>query len=308
MKMRAVAAGLLAMAALCCLPVTAPALARPDRPPANRWLDVDLEGSNGYSVHISVNPRQHLTLLVTKDGYSAEYLTRDVLVDTDRVKAKLLGRGTIALQFHPRGPVRHPDVRGCGKDRPSVQPGIVRGRIKFIGERQYTRVGAQEAAAAIEEPVRWDCRFGVEAEWDPRRLDWTAKLSADAEGIYFLARRYRPGVLGRSQVLYLAETGETFETKRGQPPLTVWRRARVSAPVSTFRDAHPETLTTGPPPPFSGTASIARTPESVFTWEGDLSVQFPGLDPISLAGPDFQFDYCLRKVGCLRQDVDDHSW
>ena len=305
MKTRSTMIVLLAMAALCCLPATAAARPSPDRPPANRWLDVDLEGSNGYSIHISVNPRQRLTLLVTKEGYAAEYLTRDVLPDTDRVKARLLGRGVISLRFNPRGAVRHPDVRGCGKARPPVQPGIVRGTIKFVGERRYTRVKAHEAEAAIEEPVGWECRFGVESEWDRRRLDWTSKLSANIEGVYFLARRYRPGVLGKSQVLYLAETGETFETDPGQPPLTVWRRASVSAPVSTFRDARPETLTTTPPPPFSGTAAIARTPESVFTWEGDLAVQFPGLDLISLAGPDYRFDYCLREVGCLRQDVAD---
>ena len=123
MKMRRIAIALLAMAALCCVPATAAALPGPDRPsPVNRWLDADLEGSDGYSIHISVNPRQQLNLLVTKGGYSAEYLTRDVLADTDRVKAKLLGRGTVSLRFHPRGPVRHPDVRGCGKSRPTVRP------------------------------------------------------------------------------------------------------------------------------------------------------------------------------------------
>jgi hypothetical protein len=30
---------------------------------------------------------------------------------------------------------------------------------------------------------------------------------------------------------------------------------------------------------ISGTGTLARTPESVFTWGDDLSVQLPGLDP-----------------------------
>ncbi|HEY5710099.1 MAG TPA: hypothetical protein VIS51_11990 [Solirubrobacterales bacterium] len=132
-----------------------------------------------------------------------------------------------------------------------------------------------------------------------------SKFSALGEGVSFLARKYRPGVIEGGQVLYLAERGEAFETASGRRlPLTIYRHITVSAPVSTFRDAHPEHLTASPPPPFTGTGTLARTPESVFTWEGDLSVQFPGLDPIPLAGPSFEPGYCLRESGCVRQDVD----
>jgi hypothetical protein len=124
------------------------------------------------------------------------------------------------------------------------------------------------------------------------------------EGANFLARKYRPGVIEGGEVLYLAETGEVFETTPGRVPLTVYWYLRLLARASTFRDAHPKHLTVSPPPPFSGTGTLARTPESVFTWRGDLSVQFPGLDPIPLAGPSFGSDYCLRESGCVRQDVD----
>jgi len=109
-------------------------------------------------------------------------------------------------------------------------------------------------------------------------------------------------VIEGGQVIYLAETGEAFETASGRPPLTIYRQVSVPAPASTFRDAHPERLNLSPPPPFSGTGTLARTPESVFTWGGDLSVQFPGLDPIPLAGPGLGPEYCLRESGCIRQD------
>jgi hypothetical protein len=275
MRMRRVSVVLLVLAALSCLPESAGAAAGPSPPPARQWLDIDLEGSDGYSIHLSVNPRQHLILQLSKGEFTAEYMTRDLDADADRAKAKLRGLGTIAVRFRPRGRVRHPSLPECGEGRPTVQPGIVRGTIRFVGEREYTRVAAHEAEAAIEDPVRWDCRFGSRSEWDPRRLDWISKLSANVEGVYFLARRYRPGVVEGGRVLYLAETGEAFRTKSGRPPLTIWRRVKVPAPLSTFRDAHPERLVAAPPPPFSGTAAIARTPESVFTWDGDLSVQFP---------------------------------
>lgn len=305
MRLRQTAVAVLALVALSCFPGGAGAKVGQGRPPAKQWIDIELEGSNGYSIHISVNPRRHLILEVTKERFSAEYMTRDVLADTDRVKAKLLGLGTISVRFHPRGPVRHPSLPGCGKKRPRVQPGVVRGTIRFIAEREYTKVKVRAAEAAIEEPARWFCRYGVRFEPNPREREWVSKFSAQDEGVYFLARKYRPGVIEGGEALYFVETGEAFETATGRRlPLTIYRHLLVPARASSFRDAHPERLTVSPPPPFSGTAALARTPESVFTWEGDLSVQFPGLDPIPLAGPSFESEYCLREAGCLRQDVD----
>jgi len=298
--MRQAAVAVLALLALSCLPGNAWAKVGRGRPPAKQWIDIELEGSNGYSIHLSVNPRRHLILQVTNEGFSAEYMTRDVFADADRVKAKLLGLGKISVRFHPRGPVRHPSLPGCGRKRPTVQPGVVRGTISFVGEREYTQVKVREAEAAVEEPMSWRCRYGVRFEPKPREREWVSKFSAEEEGAYFLARKYRPGVIEGGQVLYLAETGEAFETASGQVPLTIYRHLSVPALASTFRDTHPEHLTVSPPPPFSGTGTLTRTPESVFTWGGDLSVQFPGLDPIPLAGPSFESEYCLRGSGCIR--------
>jgi hypothetical protein len=302
--MRQAAVAVLALAALACLPGSAGAKARQGRAPAKQWIDIQLEGSNGYSIHVSVNPRRHLILQVSKKELFAEYMTRDVLADADRVKAKLRGLGTISVRFHPRGPVRRPSLPGCGRKRPRVQPGVVRGKISFAGERKYTDVEVREAEAAIEEPKSWLCRYGMRFEPNPREREWVSKFSAGGEGVYFLARKYRPGTIEGGEVLYFAETGEAFKTAPGQAPLTIYRHLLVPAPAATFRDARPEQLTASPPPPFSGTGVLARTPESVFTWGGDLSIQFPGLDPIPLAGPGFDFDHCLRESGCFRQDAD----
>jgi hypothetical protein len=302
MRVRRVVVAAFALALCCCLPGAASADVGHGRSSDGQWLDISLKGTNGYSIHISVNPRRHLILQVSKEGFSAEYTTRDLLAATDRVKAKLLGLGTVSVRFHPRGSVRHPTLPGCSRERPAVQPGVVRGTISFAGERQYTRVHVRDAEAAIEEPMSWWCRYGVLFEPNENDGDWTSKFLAEDEGVYFLVRKYRPGLIDGGQVLYFAETGEAFETASGEVPLTVWRRIRIPAPASTFDDVHPEHLTVSPPPPFSGTGTLDRTPESVFTWEGDISVQFPGLDPIPLAGPAFGSGYCLREVGCFRQD------
>lgn len=305
MRMRQTVIAMLALVPLSCIPGSAAAAVGHVRQPVEQWIDIELEGSNGYSIHIGVNPRQHLTLQVTKEGFAAEYMTRDVLADTGRVKARLLGLGAISVRFHPRGPVRRPSLPHCRRKHPWVQPGVVRGAIRFIGERQYTQVNVREAKAAIEEPVSWRCRNGVKFAPNPREREWVSNLSASGEGAYFLARKYRPNVIEGGRVLYFAETGEAFETASGRVPLTISRHLAVPADISTFRDAHFERLTVSPPAPFSGSGALARTPESVFTWSGDLSVRFPGLDPIPLAGPSFEPGYCLRKSGCVDQRFDD---
>jgi hypothetical protein len=298
--MRGTGIAVLALAIFSCIPGSAWARVGQDRPPAKQWLDVELEGSNGYAMHLSVNPRRHLVLQVSKGGFAAEYMTRDLLSETDRVKAKLRGLGTISIRFHPRGPVRHPSIPGCGKRSPAVQPGLVRGMIKFVGERDYTRVKVREAKAS----TGWTCRQGVRFDVDPRERDWTSKFSARGKGFFFLARRYRPGLVEGGPVIFFVEQGEAFEAASGRMSLTIYRQLKIPALAASFDDTHPEHLTVSPPAPFSGTAALDRSPESVFTWAGDLSVQFPGLDPIPLTEPSYGFDYCLREVGCIRQDVD----
>jgi hypothetical protein len=310
MRVRVVAVAALALVALACFPAGAGAKGRGDVPSSRQLIRIALEGTNGYSILVISNPRQHLRLETVKEDtatFSSEYLTRDTAPAPDRVQAKLLGLGSISVRFHPRGPVRHPATPGCDLKRPTVQPGVVRGTIKFVGEGDYTQVETREAEAEIEELKGGTCRYepGPEPKHSYRRREeWTSKLLASGDGTYFLARKYQPGVLGESaQALYLAERGEAFETASGRVPLVIWKRATVTAPISTFGDAHPEHTVISPPTPFTGTGALARTSESVFTWTGDLSVQFPGLDPLSLAGPSFEPDYCLREAGCIHQQV-----
>jgi hypothetical protein len=298
---RQAAVAVLALLALACLPGSAAADGGHGRSAGKQWLGIELEGSDGYAVHVSVDPRQHLILKVSKDGFSAEYLTRDLLAASNLVKANLRGLGVVSVRFHPRGPARHPSVPGCAGKQPVVQPGVARGMIRFAGERHYTEVETREAPAAVERPKSGFCRYAEPFDPYPHDREWISNLSAGGAGAFFLARKYRPGLIEGGDVLYWAETGETFEATAGHPWLAIYRQLRLPADVSTFHDTHPEHLSVSPPSPFSGTGALARTPESVFTWEGDLAVQFPGLDPIPLAGPGFAPDLCIRETGCIRQ-------
>jgi len=304
MRVGRVAAAVLVVVVFACFGGSAAAAAKGRAP--ERWLDMYLQGSDGYSVHISSGPSGHLNLKVSKGWFSATYVTRDQLPAPDRVKAQLRGMGTVSVRFHPRGPVRQPMTPYCSKrQRPTLQPGLVRGTIRFSGERDYFQVEADEAKASMEVPKKWNCRYAEkDVEFDPSERDWVSKFTATGDGVFFLARRYQPGALPTGDALYFTETGELFKKTPDLPWLLIWREIKVPAPASTFQDAHPEHLTISPPPPFSGTGSLVRTPESVFTWRGDLALQFPGLDPIPLAGSTFEPGYCLREWGCIDQHLD----
>lgn len=302
MKLRWIAAAAFALVVLACLPTGAGAKIRHDGPPVGKLTRFELEGSNGYSILVVTNRRQRLMLKTKHEGFVAEYWTRDALASPDRVQAKLPGLGSISVRFHPRGSVRHPSPPECEKPFPTVQPGVVRGTIKFVGEHEYTRVEAHEAKAEIEEPTSWSCSFApYEEPIVPGGGEWDSKLITSALGVELLARKYQPGGIEGGGALYHVETAELLDT---DPSLIVYRSAMVTAPGSTFQDAHPEHTTISPPAPFVGTGRLARTPESVFTWTGDLAVRFPGVDPVPLAGPRFEIDYCLRHEGCIRQYLD----
>lgn len=154
----------LALAALACLPASAGAdgghgASPVRRPPIRKTTRFELHGSNGYSILVLTDRRQRLMVKTANEEFVTEYWTRDTLASPDRVQAKLPGLGSISVRFHPRGPVRHPSPPGCEKPFPTVQRGVVRGTIKFVGEREYTAVEAHEAAAEIEEPTSWSCSF-----------------------------------------------------------------------------------------------------------------------------------------------------
>jgi hypothetical protein len=274
-----------------------------DYPVRGRQLTrIELEGSDGYSVSIVSDRKQHLTLVTTKEGFTTEYSTHDTQAGPTGIRAEMPGLGSISIRLHSHGAVhRARQFAGCRGPRPTVQKGVARGVIEFTGEHGYTQVSTQEVPAEIEEWKRLRCHSGggPDRRDIPGIEEWLSMFSGGAPEARFVARKYRPGVLNKeSRALYLAETGERISRR---PYVGVERRAVLVAASDTFADGHPEHIVVSPPPPFVGSATFSRTPESVFAWEGDLSIQFPGADPLPLAGPDADLKYCLRETGCIRQ-------
>lgn len=308
MRVRRVALAALVFAAFLALSASAGANVIHFSLPAGQFIHIELGSSNGYSIHIRAGDhglRPGVSLETKKEGVGTEYFVRNGQVSADRVEAKLSGLGSISVRFHQRGPARHPSLSDhCDGPRLTVRQGVVRGTIRFVGEREYTRVEAHSAKAEIEEWRRQRCRLNVPPRGG-RKRPWTSEFQEWGKrglSTFFTAKKYRPGILKGGRVHFDIWTTATRRN------LHITRSAALVAPASTFQipepDTYPEHVILTPPPPFNGTGTFARTPESVFTWEGDLSIQFPGIDPIPLTGPSFSPHYCALR-DCISQDAEE---
>jgi hypothetical protein len=196
---------------------------------------IELEGSDGYSVLIVSDRKQHLIVETTKGAFITEYRTHDTIAGPDRMKAELPGLGSISVRLHLYGRDRRlPAFDGCVGPRPTLREGIARGVIEFVGEREYTRAEAHEVPAKIEEWKRQRCRLGEGPERLTPGFDWISRFSAGTPEAFFLARKYRPGVLeGGSRVHYLPLSSS------GCSSLGVYRRASA-VPRQKWRPPAPK--------------------------------------------------------------------
>jgi hypothetical protein len=266
---------------------------------------VELRGTNGYRIDLYAGNRHWVTITARKGGIVTKYETRGARHGKYGAAAEFPGFGRVSFQFKANGH-RHRSSQPpwCeGPDDLTLEGRIV-GRVRFDGEGKYTSVSVERAKAEVETWPRLRCRY-LEPGGRRQRRKWTATFGAFAEtlpSIEFTADRYQRRLRPASrQVVFNVFTGAR---KHG---IWIFRSARVVADNSTFAVPDPrrapENVILRPPPPFSGTGTFQRTPESVFTWEGDLSIQFPGIDPLPLTGERFAIDYCAQ-LGCVQREGD----
>lgn len=302
MRLRSVILAALVLVALSCFPACAGAATHYYLLPAGHFTLIDLRATNGYRIRIFENGQPNMILVAAKQGFSTEYEFKVARAEKGRIQARLPGLGSIAVRFLQRGPAHHPPAYStCDGPRPTLRRGVVRGIIKFTGEREYTEVKTHQAHVEIEEWERQRCRYGGRHHHHP---SWTNRFQAwggESPRASFSAEKLRPGSIQGGRVLFRASTASLNRS------VYISRRAAVVAPASTFQipepDTYPEHLILTPPAPFVGSGTFARNPESVFTWEGDLSIQFPGIDPLPLTGISFNTGYCAIR-GCISQDSD----
>ena len=259
-------------------------------------------GTSGFKLQLWETARRHFKLVVKGPGSKTTYETDGGPLAGGRVSARLGARGGVDLHFVPTGRPRAIKPPSWCQGPPShEQFGYLVGRFAFQGERDYTHARRHRLYAARDTwpPLRCHYASGPESHPDQearaRVGSWSFRRKSLSFGAALFHRDARPR--GRRVDFRASEYDRTGR-------ITVDHQVEVPAPEADVELADgplSETATVSPPAPFSGTATFTRTHESTFAWTGDLSVAFPGIDPVRLAGPRFGARLCTPE-GCISRD------
>lgn len=294
---------LLALLALLVLAALAPAGAAAKR---THHYEIDpgyvsrfeFRGSKGYLISVSANDRGYVTVKARKGDAEAEYVAAGRASGLGG-SAVLPGVGRVSFALRPTGPPRHfAGYAGCDGEW-FVREGVARGVIRFRGERGYTRARAHRARAEV---IYWPgqrCHHPRAGQGKAKRGP-VAKLTAfrfKPPFLEFTATRFASRDRPRSRRIGFDASIVSYP-----PGMRIYRTVSVATGPRSFRVPEPKTtpenIVLWPPRPFRGRASLRRTPESTFVWDGSLRVTFPGTKPIALHGHDFATRYCALR-GCV---------
>jgi len=244
-----------------------------------------LQGTNGYTIGFSAfserldgRGKAHFVVHRRDRRAGAAYYIAPALVSPDFVKVDFGPFGRVDLAVRPSGPPRMVHI-GCTKQKYLFEPMVYEGTIEFEGERGYTAVTPTQA----HPPSAVSFCSSISGYGESRGADEPgARLSgvsyAHGRKVSFEVNKNHP----KGRVKYSAEI------KERRDGVSIYRSLDGYAGAGAFRFADDlSTASLAPPFPFSGAASLARNPESVFpSWRGDLAIDFVGRPNVRLAGPD----------------------
>ncbi|MGH2941056.1 MAG: hypothetical protein ACRDPE_23395 [Solirubrobacterales bacterium] len=280
-----------------------------------------LDATHGYRVNFSETEGGYFFVRVKGHGSTTDFATKTGHAPGARLRADFGKRGKFDLRFVPAGPSESLAIsESCEGDKGVWQPGYLVGRARFRTERGFAQIRVHRVFAARESWSHQVCEFtgtGLQVGGHPKEKRATfaataatypkdAGLFASPErSLTFRATQFfRHAKPAARRVDYLAELRENAGR------VTVHRKVLVAAPEHSLLfpggPRLPEEIAVKPPAPFAGSAELLRTPESTFTWSGDLAVTFPGLAPIRLAGPRFSAEICTHK-GCASRGAEDDT-
>ena len=268
--------------------------------PAGSLVFGHLPGSNGYRVNFSESGGRHgerFKAVVKGHHGTVTYTVPAGRDPAAGIAANLGRRGRFDLRLR-LGKVRRLRLgHGCEGEPGRWQRGYAYGSARFRGERHYTDARSRRIPIVFESWQAFRCHY---TEGPRNGQARRAQVYANRPGLGFGALlSARPATPVDQRAIYRAWD----YANAGR--MAISREIKVLAPASTFAfpggPQVPEDMTVDPPKPFDGSASFTRTPESTFTWTGDLTVEFPGLAPIRLTGTSFNAGVCAIE-GCVRRE------
>jgi hypothetical protein len=246
-------------------------------------LAFSLRGTHGYLISgfayaEPVTGAQEVGITVSRGKEYTSY-TAPARVTADSVRADLGALGRIDLVLHLSGQKKTVDIR-CSHESETYEAGTFEGIVEFDGEHGFTRARATKLAGrpAFALTARHFCQEHGTGE-SRNQNEPGARLAglsfAHGRALKFQLNKNRAG----GRVIYSA----TLKERRGG--IRIFCELSGVAPAGAFRyRADLRTATLSPPAPFTGAATLTRTPNSVSPHlAGSLTIAFPGKS-VRLAG------------------------
>jgi hypothetical protein len=269
-------------------------------------LPVDKGG--GQVISVSANGRQRVQVTVENPFSAIEYSTKG-RVSSRRIEADFgaLGRIDVMLQLARSRPgvLRRPH---CNGNDPVEGEGTYRGMIELSGGHGVPEVSVKRGHFYFERRFRRVCKrhhprskpiFYPKLKQKIEEGIVAVRGKDEGRTVRLEARIFAfPRNPTRSGGSFRVEVYERHEAVR----ITRWTGGLFDRDsfVMSRRGKEPETVEVELPKPFAGRALYSGGSDSPSNWTGDLSVDLPGADDVSLTGPGFRAVLCRGNVdSCL---------
>jgi hypothetical protein len=269
---------------------------------AERKAELHLDGSNGYRLDVTAvrapgDHRGQIDVVAHKGSGSVSYNVPGSLGRDGSIDARLPHVGRIAVRFESRKVGQGITLPGICRGRPEVvQRGIFRGTIELHGEKEFTEVDRGSARGSVTRVFRRVCHVGAHGAGKTHRpkVRLTYLIAGEQKGkggLHFAAFRAEFG----TELDILAFSASTIRQQEGMEIVNSVSAEGNPDQLLVSKPGTPKVVEVKPPEPFQGTATFHLTSKTASTWEGNLSVELPGVGPVSLAGTDFWSALCSEK-------------
>jgi hypothetical protein len=286
---------------------------------------LDLVGTNGYKIFLSLEDRRRLQL-EAMDADNHHRTLSDVTYSlrapqqpgSDDIAVRIGGVARIDVHFVAAKTIKSAPEEGpeCGARSLTTETGHYVGTISFRGERGYTSVRAHSAPGSVERQAPHKCKLPKPVEHDPavekEEAETVDKLEEEEER----TKAEEAGEVALTAIdrgRKIAFAASRFEFASGAKTGTAStfivvgtrHRGRVGevATVAQFLtegtyfgipdSAKPtdEAILT-PASPFSGSATFLGGSAGAARWSGDLKVELPAFGTVPLTGPGVKASMC----------------
>lgn len=241
-----------------------------------------LEPSNGFQVNLSASSEAlgipgYVSISVTTRR-SASLYRAPAKVTATSIQADLGPFGEVDLNLHGSGREKTARIRCSHGQTYPYETGVWEGVVEFRGEGGY--ISGEATRLPVLPYITSFCGSGT----------GRGETSGPGEtGARLRGKSFAHGRILTFQVNKNHARGKALfdaELKERRDGVRIYRFASGWLPASAFRhDPDLRNATLSPPAPFSGSATLTRSPNSVSpNWTGDLAIEFPGRE-VALAGP-----------------------